>query len=228
MKIILSGPSGAGKDTLIDMWAESNPRIKRAITATTRAPRAGEINGTSYHFYTMEEMEEKIANNEFLEHMNVFGNIYGTPRSSVDEVVAAGDIAIIRIDVQGAIELIPKMPDAISVFILPPSLEELQKRIKGRNTDTPEKIEERMDTAIAEIMCSYFYDHQIVNDDINVALSEIESILNGQTYESTVLADECMNMTLNQRTIEKIEKFLALADESGISSKNPQNVVDRV
>jgi guanylate kinase len=227
MKIILSGPSGAGKDTLIDMWAESNPRIKRAITATTRAPRPGEVDGVSYHFYTIEEMKAKIANNEFLEHMNVFGNIYGTPRSSVDEIVAAGDVAIIRIDVQGAIELIPKMPDAVSIFILPPSLEELRRRIEGRKTDTPEKIEERMDTAIAEIMCSYFYDHQIVNDDINVALSGIEGILSGKTRESTELADECMNMLLNQRTIERIEKFLALADESGISSKNPQNVVDK-
>lgn len=174
MKIILSGPSGAGKDTLIDMWAQRNPHIKRVITATTRAPRAGEENGRDYHFYTLDEMESKIANGEFLEHMNVFGNIYGTPISSVESVVDEGNIPVIRIDVQGAIELIPKMENTTSIFILPPSLESLRQRMEKRNTESKEKIDERMDVAIAEIMCSYFYDHQVTNNDLSSAVLELD------------------------------------------------------
>lgn len=226
MKIIISGPSGAGKDTLIDMWIASNPRVKRAITATTREPRPGEIDGVSYHFYSMEEMQAKIANGDFLEHMDVFGNIYGTPKASVDAVVDAGGVAIIRIDVQGAMELIPKMEDAVSIFILPPSLEELRRRITLRKTDSPEKIEERMDTAVAEIICSYFYDHQIVNDQLVDALAQLEDILNGGEYESFDLPNRCMFMQHNERTHDKIDKFMALAERTGISSKNPQNPVD--
>lgn len=218
MKIILSGPSGAGKDTLIDLWTASNPQVKRAITATTRAPRQGEVNGVDYHFYSMEEMESKIANNELLEHMNVFGNIYGTPKSSVDDVCNSGFIPVIRIDVQGAIELIPKMPEATSVFILPPSLFELRARIEKRQTETPEKIEERMDTAIAEIMCSYFYDNQVVNDNLEEALQDLNFIIRGGERISTSLADECMGMELNQRTIEKINCFLVQAEKNGLKS----------
>lgn len=216
MKIILSGPSGAGKDTLIDLWTASNPQIKRAITATTRAPRQGEVNGVDYHFYSMDEMESKIANDEFLEHMNVFGNIYGTPKSSVDDVCNNGCIPVIRIDVQGAIELIPKVDDAVSIFIMPPSLDELRNRIVKRQTETPEKIEERMDTAIAEIMCSYFYDNQVVNDKLEDALNDLNFIINGGERINTTLADECMSATLNQRTLEKIDCFLKQAEKNGL------------
>lgn len=218
MKIILSGPSGAGKDTLIDLWTASNPQIKRAVTATTRAPRQGEVNGVDYHFYSMEEMKSKIANDELLEHMNVFGNIYGTPKSSVDDVCDSGCIPVIRIDVQGAIELIPKMPEAVSVFILPPSLVELRKRIEKRQTETPEKIEERMDTAIAEIMCSYFYDNQVVNDNLEDALQDLNFIIQGGERINTSLADECVCMELNERTIEQINCFLAQAENNGLKS----------
>lgn len=225
MKIILSGPSGAGKDTLIDLWTSINPQVKRAITATTRPPRQGEVDGVDYHFYTMEEMKSKIANNEFLEYMNVFGNIYGTPKSSVEAVCDMGCIPIIRIDVQGAIELIPKMTDVVSVFILPPSLEELRKRIVKRQTETPEKIEERMDTATAEIMCSYFYDNQIVNDNLEDSINDLNFILNGGEKINTDLADECLYMTLNQRTIEKIDFFLEQAENSGLTKNTKVKII---
>jgi len=227
MVIILSGPSGVGKDTLIDMWMEKNPTVKRVVTATTRAPRPGEINGQDYHFYTLEEMEDKIQNGDFLEHMNVFGDIYGTPRSSVDSVTQEGGVPIIRIDVQGAIELIPKIGDAVSVFIMPPSLEELRKRIEGRKTDTAEKIAERMETAIAEIACAYFYDHQVVNNDLEEACKVLDGILAGQESTALELAEECaMTPTLTQRTRERFEKFVDMAVQNGVCWKNPQNTVD--
>lgn len=225
MKIILSGPSGAGKDTLIDLWTSTNPQVKRAITATTRPPRQGEVDGVDYHFYTMEEMKSKIANNEFLEYMNVFGNIYGTPKSSVEAVCDMGCIPIIRIDVQGAIELIPKMTDVVSIFILPPSLDELRKRITKRQTETPEKIAERMDTATAEIMCSYFYDNQIVNDSLEDSIQDLNFILKGGEKINTDLADECLCMTLNQRTIEKIDFFLKQAENSGLTKNTKAKTI---
>lgn len=218
MKIILSGPSGAGKDTLIDLWTEKNPQVKRAITATTRSPRPGEVDGVDYFFYSVDEMKSKISNNEMLEHMIVFDNIYGTPKSSVEKICEDGYVPVIRIDVQGAFELMPKITDATSIFILPPSLEELKRRITNRKTETPEKIEERLDVAIAEIMCSYFYQNQIVNNDINTALSNLNSILNGANFKETELADKCLCIELNQRTIEKINFFIALADKNGLKS----------
>lgn len=218
MKIIISGPSGVGKDTLIDLWTSSNPQIKRAVTATTRAPRPGEVNGVDYHFYSMDEMECKIANDEFLEHMNVFGNIYGTPKSSVDDVCSQGCIPVIRIDVQGAIELMPKITDLVSIFILPPSVEELRNRIVKRQTETPEKIDERMDTAVAEITCSYFYDNQVVNNSLQDALEDLNFIVKGGERINTQLADECMCMELNQRTLEKLNNFLEQAERNGIKS----------
>ena len=220
MKIILSGPSGVGKDTLIDAWIEFNPRVKKTITATTRPPRQGEINGVSYHFYSLEEMQLRIDNDEFLEHMNVFGHIYGTPKSSVDKVVAEGGVAIIRVDVQGALELIPKMKDAISVFILPPSMEELKKRIVGRKSESKEEIEERLNTASAEIMCSFFYDNQIINDDISEAIRQLEAMLSGEIFENVDLADECMRETLNEYTLTKMNSFLNLAEKTGICAED--------
>jgi guanylate kinase len=152
--------------------------------------------------------------------MDVFGNIYGTPKSSVQDIVQDGNVAIIRIDVQGAIDVMPKMPNATTIFILPPSLEELRRRLTERGTDSPEKIEERMDTAIAEIICSQFYDCQIINDDKQAAVQQLEDILSGQIYENSDLAMKCMWMQHNERTHEKIDKFLALAEERGVSFGN--------
>lgn len=220
-ELIISGPSGAGKDTLIDMWIERNPRIKRVVTATTRAPRPNEVGGVHYHFYSHEEIQNRIDNDEFLEHMNVFGNIYGTPKSSVQSIVDNGDVAIIRIDVQGAIDVMPKLPNATTIFVLPPSLEELRRRLTERGTDSPEKIEERMDTAIAEIICSQLYDCQIVNDDRETAVQQLEDILSGQVYEDSDLAMKCMWMQHNERTHEKIDQFLALAAERGVGFEYP-------
>jgi guanylate kinase len=212
-KIIISGPSGSGKDTLIDAWMKINPRVKKVITATTRTPRYNEIDGVHYHFYTKSEMQERIDNGEFLEHMNVFGHIYGTPKSSVQQIVDDGDIAIIRIDFQGAMEIRPKLTDVRTVFILPPSLEELHLRLQKRGTDSAEKISERMDTAIAEIIASEYYDCQIVNDEINLAVEKLENISKGFLYKNQDLASHCVWLQHDEATHQKINQFLSLGDE---------------
>lgn len=223
MKIILSGPSGVGKDTLIDKWIERNPSVKRVVTATTREQRPGEIDGVSYHFYTVQEMEQRIANDEFLEYKNVFGNIYGTPKSSVDSIVNSGGVAIIRVDVQGAIELMLKMTDAITVFILPPSLEELNNRINERKTETKEKIKERMDTAVAEIACSVFYAHHVVNDDLSAAVDRLENILNGIDYKNLDLARSIGDSNHSKEANDKIREFMIFAGQTILNAFKLKN-----
>lgn len=175
--MILSGPSGVGKDTLLDAWIAADPRVAKVITSTTRAMRAGEIEGREYQFLTLEEFEAKRAAGAFLEAKNVHGNWYASPRAETERLVAEGRIAVLKIDVQGAREVRPKMPDALSVFILPPSLEVLEERIRVRGLDDEAAIERRLANARAEINESPSYDHRVVNDDLARAVEELIEIV---------------------------------------------------
>lgn len=175
--VILSGPSGVGKDTVIDAWREINPKVERVVAYTTRNPRPGEVNGLDYHFVSVEEFQEKASCGEFLEFKEVHNNWYATPLTDMENLIDAGKIAILKIDVQGALHAMALRKDAISIFILPPSMEELELRIRGRGLDDPEVIEKRLINAQDEVAMAPKYHHQIVNLDIGLTVSMLERIV---------------------------------------------------
>lgn len=177
--VILSGPSGVGKDTVIDEWRLINPRVVRVIAETTRHPRPGEVHGDDYFFSTVAEFEERIEQGAFLEYKNVFGNYYGTPISQLEALIGAGKIAILKIDVQGALDVMKARPEAVSIFILPPSLGELERRLRSRATDSEDAILNRLEKARWEIEESRHYQHRIVNEKIADVVAECERILQG-------------------------------------------------
>ena len=174
--IIISGPSGVGKDTLIDQWIAQNPHIKKIRTSTTRAPREGEVDGVHYDFWKKDDFEEALLNNAFLECAKVHGNLYGTPRDQVEEIIAQGDMAILRIDVQGAGKLMRELPDAVTIFILPPSNEELERRIRKRGLDSDDAIKTRLQNALAEIESATMYQYQVINRDIDQSVKTLNII----------------------------------------------------
>lgn len=178
--VILSGPSGVGKDTVLDAWRAGNARVQRVVAATSRSPRPNEVDGIDYHFLSREGFLAKVARNELLEYKEVFGNFYGTPLDGLQKLLKDGKIAILKIDVYGALEVIPKRPDALTIFLLPPSEEELEARLRSRSTDSEEDVELRLKTAHEEIAIGMSqYSHHVVNDEIGRAVAELEEIVNG-------------------------------------------------
>lgn len=175
--VIFSGPSGVGKDTLLDKWIEVNPRVRRVVTYTTRAPREGEQNGFDYNFVSVERFKELVDEGAFLENKEVHGNFYASPRRDTENMIADGLVAVLKIDVQGALSIMPLCPDALTVFILPPSMEELERRIVGRATETPEALRLRLENAKWEISQADLYRHRVVNDDLDQAVAELEELV---------------------------------------------------
>jgi guanylate kinase len=164
--VILSGPSGVGKDTVINAWRDADPRVTRVVAYTTRAPRHGEVNGIDYHFVPVETFLAMAEAGKFLEWMEVHGNFYGTPLASVDQMIRDGLVAILKIDVQGALRAIELRPEALTVFLLPPSDEELEARIRRRALDDEATIQKRLLNARKELEAAPKYQHCIVNDDL--------------------------------------------------------------
>lgn len=175
--VILSGPSGVGKDTLIEAWRARNPRVQRVVAYTTRLPREGEEDGRDYHFVSIPTFLLMADSNKFLEWKIVHGNYYATPLADMEAMLAGGKIAILKVDVHGAVSAMDRRPDAISVFIQPPSWEELEARIRGRALDSPEAIAKRLDNAREEISFSDRYQYQVVNRDLDKAVDELEKIV---------------------------------------------------
>ena len=174
---VVSGPSGVGKGTINKrLFEEFGDRVAYSVSATTREPREDEVNGREYFFISRQEFEKRVANNEFLEHAEYAGNCYGTPRDYVLSLLQRGVSVILEIDVQGAMQVKRRMPESVSVFILPPSFEELEHRLRGRGTETPEKIERRLAAAKAEMARAPEYDYQIVNDDLDAAYARLREI----------------------------------------------------
>ena len=168
--IVLSGPSGVGKGTVCKALLARNPQVKLSVSATTRAPRPGEIEGVSYFFKTRDEFERMIAAGDFLEYMDVFGmNYYGTPRTYV-----------LEIDVKGAMNVKRLCPDAVLVFVAPPSMDTLKKRLVGRGTETEEAVERRTREAFAEMKLLPEYDYAVVNDVLETAVNEVETIIKAE------------------------------------------------
>lgn len=174
--VILSGPSGVGKDTVIDAWKAINPRVQRVVAYTTRAPRSGEEDGKDYHFVTVDTFQSMAERGEFLEFKEVHGNWYATPLKDLDDLLKNGQIAILKIDVQGALHAMNLRRDAITVFILPPSMEELESRIRGRGSDDHAVIERRLKNAQEELAVAPKYQHRIVNVDVEMTVDMLERI----------------------------------------------------
>lgn len=176
--VILTGPSGAGKDTLIDrLKSRPDSPYGFAVTATTRPRRNEERDGRDYHFVTKGEFERMVRDGEMLEHAVVYGQPKGIPRRSVQDVFALGKDALMRTDIQGARYLKSIIPGAVTVFIAPPSAEEMEKRLRSRGGDTPEQVAVRLQTAAEELAAAPEFDYTVVNDDVDRAIAEIESII---------------------------------------------------
>ena len=175
--IIVSGPSGAGKGTLIEGVLSRVPRLRVAVSATTRRMRPGERDGEAYHFLTPEEFARRVEADEFLEHVVYAGNRYGTLRSEIGCILRSGDSPIVEIELAGARAVRDSIPGAVSVFISPPSLEELSERLSRRATDTEEEIAERLRTSRIELAAREEFDHLVVNADIATAVDELAAIL---------------------------------------------------
>ena len=181
-----SGPSGVGKGTLkAKLFEEFADRIAYSVSATTRGPREGEVDGKDYFFISRQEFERRVKNNEFLEHAEFAGNCYGTPRAYVEKLLDSGMNVVLEIDVQGALQVMKSMPECVSVFILPPSFEELEHRLRGRGTETEEKVRERLETAKRELPYAPQYDYQIVNGgDIEAAYQSLREVFLKSTGEA--------------------------------------------
>lgn len=174
---VISGSSGVGKGTLLKLFMAKHPEFKLSVSCTTRKPRAGEENGVNYFFLTKEEFENHIKNDEFLEWAEFSGNIYGTQKAYVERKLSEGKNLILELDTTGALNVKAKMPEACLIFILPPSFEELEARLRGRHTETEEAIQKRLETVKIEIERSNQFDYKIINDNLDRALAELESIM---------------------------------------------------
>ena len=175
--VILSGPSGVGKDTVLDEWRKSNPRVQRVVAYTTRRPRNGEVNGVDYHFVSKARFDELVDEGAFLEHKLVHGNCYATPLADMEAMLMAGQIAVLKIDVQCAMEAMRLRPEALSIFLLPPTNEELELRIRRRGTDSEEVIERRLADARYELSLADRYTARVVNDDIERVVRELNDLV---------------------------------------------------
>ena len=176
--VIITGPSGAGKDTLAArLAARPGSHIGFAVTATTRPQREGEVDGRDYHFVSAEEFARMVREGELLEQAIVYGQHKGVPRSSVQRVLDAGKDVLLRTDIQGARYIKSRVPDALTVFVMPPSREEMERRLRDRGSDTAEQIAVRIQTAGEEMDAAAEFDHTIVNDDVERAAAEIERII---------------------------------------------------
>ena len=175
--IVISGPSGAGKSTVVFKAIEGREDVCFSTSVTTRKPRPGEVDGREYFFVDPDRFKEMVENDELLEHAEYVANSYGTPRAYVEEKLDAGLNVLLDIEVQGARQIREKKPDAVMIFIVPPSLEELEKRLKGRGTDTERAIEARLIRARQEYQEADFYDYLIINEDADKAAKELSAII---------------------------------------------------
>jgi guanylate kinase len=175
--IVLTGPSGVGKGTLLAALLAAHPEITVSISATTRSPRPGEVEGVNYYFYDRPQFEQAIQAGELLEWAEFAGNYYGTPIQPVRDRITAGGLMILEIELLGARQVAKIFPEALRIFILPPSMAELEARLRLRNQDPEEAILRRLASAQAEIAAAAEFDLQIVNDDLQVALQQIESAI---------------------------------------------------
>ncbi|WP_321993116.1 guanylate kinase [Clostridium butyricum] len=175
--IVISGPSGAGKGTICKNFLERNSEVAISVSATTRSPRNGEVDGINYYFMSKEQFKEKIEANDFLEYAEVYDNFYGTPKSNVEQLLESGKDVILEIDIQGALKVKENTEEGVFIFILPPSMEELKARIIKRGSETPESLMKRFKSAYKEINFISRYNYAVVNDEVETAVDKLEAIV---------------------------------------------------
>jgi guanylate kinase len=174
---VITGPSGVGKGTLIAGLLERIPELELSVSATTRPPREGEVDGRDYHFLDPAEFDRRVAEGEFLEHATYSGKRYGTLRGEVEKCLQSGKSVVLEIEVQGARQVRDAMPESVQVFLKPPSVEALRRRLEGRGTDDPDAIDRRLNTAGAELDAEREFAYVVVNDDVERAAAELERIV---------------------------------------------------
>ena len=196
--IVVSAPSGAGKTTLVHEIMRRRPEVRFSISYTTRPPRDSETHGTDYFFVGEREFEEMASRDAFLESARVFDHRYGTSRESVDTLLDQGATVLLEIDWQGAAQVRSRAPDALGIFILPPSRQELERRLKGRGTDSEEVIRRRLRDALTDMVHWQDFDYVVINDDVETAAEEFEAILDGRgepnRVSSSVIRDRAADI----------------------------------
>lgn len=197
---IVSGPSGSGKDTVLAEVFKSRPELSFSISAITRPMRSGEHEGDKYHFISREEFERMISENALLEHNVFVGNYYGTPREPVERCIAAGGDMIVEVDVNGAAQIRSKVSEAVSIFIMPPSLEVLRERLSGRGTESAEQVEKRLQSAVGEIARAGEYDYIVVNEQLGEAVSEVLTVISADRFRTDRRLDIVDNILKNAKT----------------------------
>lgn len=178
--IVISGPSGAGKGTICDQVRKQMPYLRYSVSATTREPRVGEKDGVNYYFITKQKFQEMIDNDELLEWAKVYDNFYGTPYNKIEEELEKGCDVILEIDIQGALQVKKKISQAVFIFVLPPSLEELSSRIINRGTESGEVLQKRINSARTEISYADKYDYLIINDNLDKAADNLKAIIKAE------------------------------------------------
>lgn len=183
MLIVVSGPSGCGKGTVLAEILKSD-RIFYSVSATTRSPRPGETDGVNYYFLTKEKFEKLIEEDGMLEYASYCGNYYGTPKKPVEDMLEQGKHVILEIEVQGAMKVMEKCPEAVFVFILPPSLKELERRLNKRGTEAEDVIKKRLSEAAGEISQAHKYDYAVINGELEKAVDDLKAIIRAEELKS--------------------------------------------
>ncbi|MGL5086550.1 MAG: guanylate kinase [Clostridium sp.] len=197
--IVISGPSGAGKGTICKALLEKHEDLFLSVSATTRSPREGEVEGVNYYFLNREEFKIKVFENGFLEHAEVYGNFYGTPKANVEAMLEEGKDVILEIDIQGALKVKENFEEGVFIFILPPSMEELKQRIIKRGSETKESLMTRFKSAYQEINYLSKYNYAVVNDTVEVAAGKVEAI---------IAAEKCRVDRIKDTILDSKEGFI--------------------
>jgi len=203
--IVISAPSGTGKTTLCHMLLKEFPKMEFSVSYTTRKPRPNEKDGVDYHFVTKEQFLKMVEEGDFLEWAEVYGNLYGTSKSQVLKALEEGKDVLLDIDPQGALQVKKNFPEAVLIFVLPPSLKELEKRLRKRGTDDEATIEKRLKVARKELQTALKYDYLVVNDELNLAFNALKSIIIAEKHRTERLKGQLHKLLKDQEMVKLIE-----------------------